>query len=85
MRLVYTKTGEEVKVGDRVTLRTGVNGAVHYFTPPHKPASSGFVIIKEEPDGFMSEFYVSVIGAEWIERKDRDETVITSTEPRKLD
>jgi hypothetical protein len=42
------------------------------FREPHKPSSSGHVVVKEMTElGFSKEFYVSVIGAEWIEREDR--------------
>lgn len=69
MKLVYTATGEEVKVGDKVTLSNGVEAEVEYFAKPHKPSSSGKVTVKTEY--YTMEYYVSVIGAEWIEREDR--------------
>lgn len=73
MRLVYTKgrrKGKEVKVGDEVRLEYGPV-LVKSFSKPHKPASSGKVVI--ELLGGEQQFYVSVIGAEWIEREDRGE------------
>ena len=72
MRLVYKATGKEVKVGDVVTMRDGEKCEVKYFTEPHKPSSSGKVTVKEEGCSFCMEYYVSVIGAEWIEREDRN-------------
>ena len=66
MKLVYEGTTREVKVGDEVTLGDGETVTVTYFRPPHKPSSSGKVSV----DG-NREYYVSVIGAEWIEREDR--------------
>ena len=77
MRLVYTAPLPheivEVAVGDNVLLGNDEEQAVvHYFRPPHKPASSGKVTVKY-PDGSTAEYYVGVIGAEWIEREDRDE------------
>lgn len=79
MRLVYKDTGMEVKVGDVVPMhdddeRTGVR--VKYFAKPHKPNSSGKVTISvlyddSEEEAGTREYYVGVIGAEWIEREDR--------------
>lgn len=37
-----------------------------YFSHPHKPSSEGKVSLENG-----MEYYVSVIGAEWIEREDR--------------
>ena len=71
MRLVYTKTGIEVKLGDVVQL-DGVDHLVTYFTEPHKPSSSGKVCIRwGEQTGLGHEYYVNVIGAKWIEREDQ--------------
>ena len=69
MKLVYDKTGEEVKVGDPVDI-SGRAASVTYFREPHNPASSGKVTIKYG-DGDSMEYYVGVIGATWIEREDR--------------
>lgn len=71
MRLVYTATGQPVAVGDSVAI-SGVPVEVIYFRPPHKPSSEGHVLVAYGPQVCDSrEFYVSVIGAEWIEREDR--------------
>jgi hypothetical protein len=71
MRLIYDKTGEPVKAGDVIHL----NGApcfVYGFREPHKPASSGKVSVKAMNDaGYCREYYVSVIGATWVDREDR--------------
>lgn len=69
MRLVYTKTGKPVNVGDRVTVRNEIC-TVDYFREPHKPSSEGKVTVRLTED-MRREYYVSVIGAEWIEREDR--------------
>jgi len=74
MKLVYKDTNNEVKVGDSVILFDGTVGKVTYFRPPHKSSSSGKVSIRMDGDSFDSEYYVSVIGAEWVEREDRELT-----------
>jgi hypothetical protein len=72
MRLVYEASGKEVVVGDTVHL-DGNAYTVWYFDKPHKPASSGKVFIRpiSNENGFSAEYYVSVIGAKWIEREDQ--------------
>ena len=65
MKLVYTTTQAPVQVGDEVLIN-GYPARVEHFRPPHKPESSGKVSLSNG-----AEFYVSVIGAEWIEREDR--------------
>ena len=76
MRLVYESSGKEVKVGDVVHLDSGAY-TVYSFSEPHKPASSGKVFIRpiSNENGFSAEYYVSVIGAVWIEREDRGKNV----------
>ena len=71
MRLVYKATGKEVKVGDIATTFRGKKCEVKYFRPPHKPNSEGKISVRSEGDSFDMEYYVSVIGAEWIDREDR--------------
>ena len=71
MRLVYSGTEKEVKVGDRVKTFRGEDATVTYFREPSSSASSGKVSVKMDGDDWEREFYVSVIGAEWIEREDR--------------
>jgi len=75
MKLIYTETGTEVRVGDVVRLRDGEKVVVEFFRQPHKPSSSGKVCVKDIPKAFdrtrHSEYYVGVIGAEWIEREDQ--------------
>lgn len=66
MKLVYKNTQQPVNLGDVVILKSGEAATVDYFAQPHKPSSEGKVSIL--PGG---EFYVSVIGAEWIDREDR--------------
>jgi hypothetical protein len=69
MRLVYIDYGYEVKVGDTVRLRDNETATVERFDKPHKPSSSGKCIVSVK--GRNREYYVGVIGAEWIEREDR--------------
>lgn len=73
MRLVYTATKAEVKVGDIVEMVRGGKRKVVYFAPPHKPASEGKVTVAPPHRLTQTfEYYVSIIGAEWIEREDRE-------------
>ena len=55
--------------GDKVTLSNGTEVKVHYFREPHKPGSQGKVTVQE--GGSTREYYVSIIGAVWVEREDR--------------
>lgn len=70
MKLVYTKDGSEVKVGDTVVLKDGVKAIVIYFRKPFSPASSGKVTVRQKGSTYDNEFYVGVIGAKWIDRED---------------
>ena len=82
MNLIYNSTlinagrkGQPVTVGDVVTTSDGESVRVTHFRPPHKPSSSGKVCVKytsQEVKGYESEYYVSVIGAEWVARDDRN-------------
>lgn len=72
MKLIYTKTKHEVKVGNRVINDDADAFTVTYFRQPHKPSSEGKISLKGEQTGNIREFYVSAIGAEWIEREDRN-------------
>lgn len=71
MKLVFKATGKPVALGDAVTI-DGEAHTVMFFRPPHSPASSGKVVVA--PAGnprAATEYYVSVIGAEWIDREDQ--------------
>jgi len=75
MKLVYTETGTEVKVGDEVEV-DGEMLEVTYFREPHKISSSGKVSVRRANTDEMSrEYFVGVIRAEWIEREDRQEAI----------
>jgi hypothetical protein len=67
MRLVKKGTTEEVKIGDFVKMKNGNVVKIEYFRPPTSPASEGKINVS----GHGSEYYVSVVGLEWIEREDR--------------
>ncbi len=69
MKLVYNWNNEPVKLGDRTQLSNGDWVKVHYFRKPHKPAAQGKVSVLE--NGTIYEYYVSIIGATWIEREDQ--------------
>ena len=74
MRLVYKDTGEEVKVGDVITREDRRQYQVVYFREPHKSSSSGKVTVRAPDEGSHSggmEYFVSIIGAHWIEREDQ--------------
>lgn len=73
MRLIYKATGKPVTKGDVVTL-DGTDFVIGMLPQPHKPDSEGkvYVHVAGTDDRVnMTQFYVSVIGAEWIEREDR--------------
>lgn len=65
MKLIYTETGAPVQVGDEVMVN-GIAAKIESYPRPHKPDSSGRVYLSNGAN-----YYVSVIGAEWVERDDR--------------
>jgi hypothetical protein len=80
MRLVYQHTNTEVKVGDLCRLSDGEWVKVSSFAKPHKPESSGKVNVLHgafDQERFVCDseledtYYVSIIGAEWVEREDQ--------------
>ena len=72
MKLVYEASKKLVKVGDKVTLaRGGEKAKVAWFMPPHTSESEGKVTVYLVKSGHTQEFYVSIIGAVWVEREDR--------------
>lgn len=70
MRLIYKDTGKEVKPGDKVKSFRDELATVVSFSKPHKPSSSGRVLV-DDGNGFQHEYYVSVYGMEWVDREDR--------------
>lgn len=70
MRLVYKATGKPVQLLDRHTVG-GFEIIVDHAPEPHKSDSEGKITFMM-PDGSSGPtYYVSIIGAEWIEREDR--------------
>lgn len=65
MKLVYKDSKQLVKIGDSVTIG-GEATTVADFPKPHKPNSEGKVTLASG-----ATYYVSVIGAEWVDREDR--------------
>ena len=67
MKLVYSKSGKEVKTGDVVHI----DGEPYYIMEtrePHKPSSTGRVFCKAMGErGWARELYPSVVGAEWVD------------------
>lgn len=76
MKLVYKDSDIKVAVGDTVELRDGEEANIEYFREPRNSSSSGKITVKPIV-GCSLEVYVSVIGAEWIEREDRGYEVNT--------
>ncbi len=70
MRLVYKATGEEVKVGDIASI-SGLAYEVVGIKKPLNPHSAGHVEIYQRGSRITNQYFPSVIGAEWVEREDR--------------
>lgn len=69
MKLIFKQSGEEVKVGDEIIDDSGKVLTIIRADMPHKPSSSGIVIVQE--DNCQRECYAQVFGLEWIEREDQ--------------
>lgn len=71
MRLIYSGTDTEVKIGDIATLHNCERSVVvESIQRPHKPSSTGRINVII--DGYPQSYFPSVINAEWIEREDQD-------------
>ena len=71
MRLIYEKTGEEVRAGDLVSSQDGELFRLDFYREPHKPSSTGRVYVTRMVEqGGQLEFFPSVVGAKWVERED---------------
>jgi hypothetical protein len=74
MKLIYTATGEEVKVGDGVTLDKGENLVITSIEKPKHSGSTGRVYVEladQRGVHYARGYYPSVIGAKWVEREDQ--------------
>ena len=74
MKLVYEKNPAfEVKVGDHAMTFRGDQVVVRGIVPPHKPSSTGRVLVHFAKEGpaRICEYFPGVIGAKWVEREDQ--------------
>lgn len=71
MKLVYTATNREVKIGDIVTTFQGQNVQITGMEKPRHAGSTGRVYVKGLDGSWQCEYYPSVVDAEWIDREDR--------------
>ncbi len=67
MRLVYEKTGKEVKKGDILTDFRGDKAIAEYWREPTH--GIGKISVKRKPSDVLcsGEFYVSCYGLKWVE------------------
>ena len=67
MKLIYEKTGCEVKCGDVAHTFRGEAVYVEGWEEPRHAGSTGRVYVKEMRDhGCSASYYPSVIGAVWV-------------------
>lgn len=72
MKLVHDHTEQEVKIGDQVRLNGGEELlTVAQVVKPHKPSSTGRVILETKDGKEWGSYFPSAIGAHWIEREDQ--------------
>jgi len=69
MKLIFEQSGEEAHVGDQIIDDNGKLLKILRADMPHKPSSSGIVIVQE--DYCQRECYAGVFGLKWIEREDQ--------------
>lgn len=76
MKLIYAKpnldhaAGDQVRPGDQVMLDSGERATIESISLPHKPSSTGRVMVAWD-SGDTSAFFPSVINAKWINRTDQ--------------
>lgn len=70
MKLVYEGSDTPVRLGDRFVL-DGAELELVGIQRPHKPESTGRVILREAKNSWEHAYFPSVIGAEWINREDQ--------------
>ncbi len=67
MKLFSKTTGKELTFGQIVHDFRDDAHILISGTPPHKPSSTGFVVLRSMCDKrFEHEYYASVIDAEWV-------------------
>lgn len=70
-KLIDSKTGVELKVGDdRMTFRD-VPVTISSLQPPHQPGSTGKVYVRHSTGEISVGYYPGVIGAKYIETTGR--------------
>lgn len=69
MQLVRTDTRKPVKLGDTLTSFRGEAVELVGIIKPHKPESTGRVIVQ---GGGQGQYFPSVFGLEWEGRTDQD-------------
>lgn len=67
MKLVNTKTGLPITLGDQVRTLRGAMARLVWADPPRKPQHSGYVYLLLTGRTSCVEFCPNVIGAEWVE------------------
>ena len=65
--------GKRVEIGDTIKTFRGEPGILKSIVVPHKAGSTGrvYVELDESESQWDSEFFPSVIGAEWVGRTDQ--------------
>jgi hypothetical protein len=72
MQLIYEKSKNPVRTGDIVHLDNSTPYVVVDIIEPHKPASTGRVVIQSMCERkYTSQYFPGVIGAMWINRTDQ--------------
>jgi len=72
-KLISNQTGKEIKIGDTVADKRGDPFVVLGFTPPHRPGSTGRVIVKRLGEDIRNEFFPTVFDAKIVENKENEE------------
>ena len=66
MRLINKTTGKELIIGNVVHDFRDEPHILIGATPPHKPSSEGFVVLRSmDEHAFVGEYYAGVINAAW--------------------
>lgn len=68
MKLIHTRTREELQIGEVVQTFKGENVTIVRMSKPHKPSSTGRVVLRFE-DGYEQGYFPGVIDAEWVTRR----------------